>query len=132
MKYIVDTHALLWYIADSSRLSPEADAVLSDPKSEIVLPGTAYAEACWIVEHGRIPALTVANMQTAIAKDLRITIYPLDRAVIDKSQVLTLINEMHDRQIVATALVLAEHGEIVALLTHDRDITASNFVPVIW
>jgi hypothetical protein len=39
---------------------------------------------------------------------------------------------MHDRQIVVTALVLADAGERVALLTNDADITASGLLPVVW
>ncbi|MFM6069506.1 MAG: hypothetical protein ACKPBB_22465 [Sphaerospermopsis kisseleviana] len=38
------------------------------------------------------------------------------------------INEMHDRQIAATALVLSSKGEIVQLLTCDQNITASGLV----
>lgn len=114
MKHIVDTHALLWYLADSPRLSTAADAVLQEPTSEIVLPATAYAEACWIVERGRVPALMVSDVRAAVDADPRITIHPLDQAVIDRSQDLTAINEMHDRQIVATTLVLADAGETVA------------------
>lgn len=132
MKHIVDTHALLWYIADSPRLSEAADAVLADPTSEIILPATAYGEALWIVEHGRIPALTVSDVQAAINADARIVIYPLNQAVIDRSQSLTAIHEMHDRQIVATALLLVDTSEMVALLTHDGNITASGLVPIIW
>jgi hypothetical protein len=39
---------------------------------------------------------------------------------------------MHDRQIVATALVLASKGEIVQLLSCDKNIIASGLVPIIW
>lgn len=132
MKHIVDTHAMIWHLSDNPRLSPAADAVLSAPESELVLPGIAYAEMGWIVEHGRVPTLTVASVRAAIDADPRIMIHPLDRAVIEKSQTLTTIREMHDRQIVATALVLAEDGERVALLTHDGNITASGVVPTVW
>ena len=132
MKYIIDTHALLWFFANHPRLSSAADAVLQDMSSELILPATAYAEACWIVEHGRVPVLSVTDVQAALDADRRFTVYPLDRAVTDRSQGLTAINEMHDRQIVAAALVLADAGERVALLTHDANITASALVPIIW
>ncbi len=132
MKHIVDTHTLLWYLADSPRLSAAAAAILQDASSELVLPATAYGEACWIVERGKIPFLTVVELQAALDADPRFTIYPLDRAVIDLSQSLTSITEMHDRQIVATALVLARQGEEVTLLTRDENITASDLVPVLW
>ncbi len=50
----------------------------------------------------------------------------------DRSQGLTAISEMHDRRIVATALVLADTGERAALLTHDANITGSGLVPIAW
>ncbi|QIR38965.1 hypothetical protein HCG51_21180 [Tolypothrix sp. PCC 7910] len=39
---------------------------------------------------------------------------------------------MHDRQIVATAIVLASKGDTVQLLTCDQNITASGLVAIIW
>jgi len=56
----------------------------------------------------------------------------LDRAVLDKSIILSAIPEMHDRQITATALCLAEQGESVAILTKDQNIRASGLAPIIW
>ena len=41
----------------------------------------------------------------------------------------TAIPEMHDRQIVATALLAQEAGVDVAILTKDANITASGLVP---
>jgi hypothetical protein len=45
---------------------------------------------------------------------------------------LSAINEMHDRQIAATALVLAGKGEVVQLLTCDQNIIASGLVAIVW
>ena len=59
-------------------------------------------------------------------------IYPLDQDVIQMTMRLYSINEMHDRQIAATALVLASKGEIVRLLTCDKNITASALVAIVW
>jgi PIN domain nuclease of toxin-antitoxin system len=130
-KYIADTHALLWFIAGDPQLGNNAKSVLQDATSEIILPATALAEACWIVQRGRV-VLSLSDVLAAVDNDPRITIYPLDRAVIERSNGLTNIGEMHDRQIVATALVLQDRGEIVALLTKDRNITTSAVVAVIW
>lgn len=132
MKYIVDAHPLIWFFQQDKRLGPNARQVLSDPHSEIVLPATAYGEVCWIVEHGRtnIPSVTV--LRASLGADPRITLYPLDRAVVDRSQSLTMVSEMHDRQIVATALVLADQGELVTLITRDENITASGLLPILW
>ena len=132
MKHVVDAHALIWFFQKDKRLGLVARQVLSDPQSELVLPATAYGEVCWIVERGRtnIPSVTV--LQADLTADPRITIYPLDQAVVDRSQSLTMIGERHDRQIVATALVLSDQGSQVTLITRDENITAPGIVPTLW
>jgi len=49
-----------------------------------------------------------------------------------KTVTMVIIPEMHDRQITATALCLADQGESIAVLTRDPDIRASGLVPIIW
>jgi hypothetical protein len=106
--------------------------VLQDQASTLTLPATAPAEVLWIVEQGKIPGMSPASLLAAIDADPRITIYPLDRAVLNQSVTLTTIGEMHDRQIVATTLLLAQAGHTVALLTKDGNITTSGLVQCIW
>ena len=59
-KYVVDTHAMVWFNVGDSRLGPNAKRILSNPDSELIFPITALAEMCWIFEHGRtsIPSIT--------------------------------------------------------------------------
>ena len=45
---------------------------------------------------------------------------------------LSAITEMHDRLIVATAIVLENKKETVSLLTCDRNITASGLLTIVW
>ncbi len=52
--------------------------------------------------------------------------------MIERTISLSKIAEMHDRQIVATVLVLESQGETVALLTCDQNITASGLVTIVW
>jgi PIN domain nuclease of toxin-antitoxin system len=131
-KYVVDTHALIWFLANNPRLGGNADRVLSDPNSELIAPIIVLAEGCWIIEHGRATIPSVSDFLNAIDADPRMTVAPLNRAILDKTLALTAIHEMHDRQIVATALVLIDQGESVALLTRDQNIRDSGLVPVIW
>jgi len=77
-------------------------------------------------------ALIVSDVLTAIDNDTRITVVSLDRRVIERSDGLTTIGEMHDRQIVATALLMQDQGETVDLLTKDGNITASGLVTIVW
>ena len=67
-----------------------------------------------------------------VKQDKRVSIYPLDSDVIEKSVNLTSINEMHDRQIVSTALVVEGQGNQVALLSCDQNICAANLVRIFW
>ncbi len=131
-KYVVDTHAMVWFIAGDSRLGPNAMQILSNFDSELILPITALAEVCWIIERGRTSIPSVAAFLLMIDTDPRVTVTPLDRTILDRTLSLTEINEMHDRQIAATTLVLIDQGESVALLTYDENIREADLVPVIW
>jgi hypothetical protein len=92
----------------------------------------ALAEAAWIVERGKTSIPSVNALFNVINSDSRITVYPLDRTIIDRTLSLLTLQEMHDRQIVATAMILQDRGETVALLTCDRNITASGLISIIW
>ncbi|MGB3640605.1 MAG: hypothetical protein WBA39_23975 [Rivularia sp. (in: cyanobacteria)] len=43
MKYVIDTHALIWFIEGNLRLGGNAKTVLSDSSSKLILPVTAFA-----------------------------------------------------------------------------------------
>ncbi|PAX51698.1 type II toxin-antitoxin system VapC family toxin [Brunnivagina elsteri] len=132
MKYVVDTHALIWFLEGNPRLGTNAKAILSHPDSRLIIPATTLAEAVWIVEKGKTSIPYAKDVIAAVEADSRVIIYALDKDVIELTMTLSAINEMHDRQIVATALVLANRGEMVQLLSCDKNIIASNLVPIVW
>lgn len=131
-RYVIDAHALIWYVEDNPALGVNAGHVLDNPLSELFLPVIALAEACWAVERGRCRIPTVADLLSDVDADSRITLVSLDRPILALSLTLTAIGEMHDRQIAATALHLASTGDPVILLTRDANISASGLVPVLW
>jgi PIN domain nuclease of toxin-antitoxin system len=132
MKYVVDTHALIWFLEGNPRLGAIALQILSEPSSQLILPAIVLAEAAWIVERGKTSIPSVTDLLNAINADPRVVIYPIDRVVIEQTLSLSPITEMHDRQIVATAIVLTSQGETVQLLTCDHNITASGLVAIAW
>lgn len=132
MKYILDTHALIWFLEGNSRLGANAKAILSEPTSELVLPAIALAEAVWIVSRGKTSIPSVEALLKVVSDDTRVSIHPLDQAVIEQTIPLSTISEMHDRQIVSTTLVIQSQGEPAALLTCDQNITAANLVTIVW
>ena len=129
---ILDAHSLIWYIGKNPRLGANARFVMNDRASRLFLPIIALAEACHVVARDRTAIPSVADLLADVDADPRITIVPLDRAILDISLSLASVGEMHDRLIVATTLWLAGSGESVALLTCDGNITASGLVPIIW
>jgi PIN domain nuclease of toxin-antitoxin system len=131
-KYVVDTHALIWFLESNPRLGADAQRMMRDPSSELFLPVIALAEACWIIERGRTSIPSAADLLQDVDADQRVTVVPLDRDILDLSLTLSSIGEMHDRQIVATALLLQRQGRAVALLTKDANIVASGVVPIVW
>lgn len=131
-KHLVDTHALIWYLEGNPRLGAGAKTILADPQSELVLPMIVLAEACWMVEQGKSTIANVPDLLAAVDADPRLDIMPLNRAVLDRSLGLGVIDEMHDRQIVASALILQDKGTPVAMLTRDSVIQNSGLVTVIW
>ena len=132
MKYIVDTHALIWFLEGNSRMGIAAKQVLENQESQLILPAIALAEAAFIVERGKTSIPSVIDLHIAVNGDPRIVVYPLDRAIVETTNTLLSINEMHDRQIVATAIILKNQGAEANVLTCDRNITASGVVPIIW
>jgi PIN domain nuclease of toxin-antitoxin system len=132
MKYIVDTHALIWFLEGNPRLGTAAKQVLENQESQLILPAIALAEAAFIVERGKTSIPLVNDLHSAVNGDPRIVVYPLDRAIIEITNTLLSINEMHDRQIVATAVILENQGEQVSILTCDRNITESGVVSITW
>ena len=129
---VLDTHALIWYLEGNPKLGDRAKAVMDDSGSVMVLPMIALAEALFIVERGKTSIPDVQTLLNRVDSDPRITIYPLNREVLDKTLDLQVIPEMHDRQIVATTLILASKGKSAELLTKDTVLVSSKSVTTIW
>ncbi|MEW6207069.1 MAG: PIN domain-containing protein [Acidobacteriota bacterium] len=132
LKYILDTHALIWYLEGNLRLGAAAKAAMDDPISDLILPIIALAEAVDIVDKGRTGITDVSVLLDRVLNDPRIEIHPLTFDVLKHSLAATAVPEMHDRLIVATALFLQSLGHQTALLTKDNQILASALVPVVW
>lgn len=131
-RYVLDTHALIWYLEGNPRLGVRAKAVLDDPDGEFVLPIIALAEAVYIVSRGRTSIPHPRDLLDAVKADPRLTLAPLDLNIVERTLTLPDTLEMHDRQIMAMALHLKEAGSDVALVTKDRSMVETGLVSVIW
>lgn len=133
-KYILDTHALVWFVEGNKRLSESAKTIIAGTDSEMVLPLIALAEAAVIIERGRTTISDVSKFLARVYADTRIEIFPLTVDVFERS--LTpeglRIPELHDRFIVSTGLHLQDLGETVEIVTKDQAITDAGVLSVIW
>ena len=124
--YVVDTHALAWYLDDDPRLGSQAEAVLDNDDVRVIIPAIVLAEIKYLAHKGRL-AQTLDEVLRVINSDPRCTIYPIDLSVITKAP---LGLDIHDSLIVGTALVQRE--AITGILTRDETITSSVLVPTLW
>ena len=133
-RYILDTHALVWYAEGNQRLSSNAKSIIAADGSRLVLPIIALAEAAAIIERGRTTISDAAGFLARVYADTRIEIFPLTLDVFERS--LTpeglRIPELHDRFIVSTGLHLQDLGETVEIITKDEVITASKVLKTVW
>ena len=131
-KYVLDAHALVWYLEANPRLGQNAKAIIDDPSSELVLPVIALAEAAWVVEHGRSAIPDTQTLLSRVQADSRLTIAALTLETLRHSLSLQRIPELHDRLIVATALLMRSAEQDVTLLTKDAVITSAGVVLCAW
>ncbi|MBM4032792.1 MAG: type II toxin-antitoxin system VapC family toxin [Planctomycetes bacterium] len=129
MTYVVDTHALVWFLEKNRRLSPAARAAMKDPTAELVIPTIALAEIAHLYPRKRI-RVDLSGVFTHVAAASNCIIYPLDEAVVER---LPAALSIHDAIITATALVLREALDPdTSVITRDAEIRTSGLVRVVW
>ena len=129
MRYVLDTHALLWYLGGDKRLGPNAKGILDDPNALLIVPALVLAEAKHAADRKRV-SIPFERVLQAVVSAARITIFPLDLYIINY---LSIQLDIHDSIMVATALHCQEFfGDDVPILTNDLAITQAHLVSVIW
>ena len=78
------------------------------------------------------PLPQVAPTTVALQADSRLTVTPLNEEIALSSVRFVALPDIHDRCIVAAAAKLIETVPGALLVTRDRAIRASAFVPTLW
>ncbi len=128
VKYLLDTHVLIWALQDSSNLSPSARGLLSAPiLGECALSDISFLEIAMLEKKGRIRLEDpVEAVLTRAARHL--SILPIDPFIANDAMSLELPQgDPFDRIIVATA-----RRHRIPLLTRDREISESGLVEIFW
>lgn len=129
---VADTHAAVWYLLQSPRLSRVARERMAatiaggDP---ILVPSICLVEIIYLVEKKRIPQADWAQLQAALdSADAAYRVVPLDDAVACAVSGVPrdTVPDMPDRIIAATAVHLA-----LPLVSRDGHIRMTG-IEVIW
>lgn len=129
---VLDTHATVWYLEASPRLSAGALAairtalVAGDP---VHVSTVTIVELTYLVEKNRLPAALLQRLLIELRRpDPELVVTPLDLATADILRTVSgaIVRDMPDRMIAATAVALG-----LPLVTRDHQIHASG-VAVVW
>lgn len=131
MKAVADTHALVWYLADSQKLSRAAAGALSAAEAdEGILVSAATLIDLWYVAHRARPNLGdehISAVENVLHDDNNVHLVDIDAEVVARFGETSRLGDPWDRLIVATALSYE-----APLVTRDSAITSLGTVPVIW
>lgn len=117
MAYIADTHALLWYMSDDSRLGKEANKIFDEcerGRIQVIIPTIVLLECLDVIEKKKV-GLDIHNFLADIMESSNFEVVPLDIGVLLEVIKTTNDLDLHDRSIVATAKFRDAH-----ILTKDR------------
>jgi len=132
-QYVTDTHALIWHLFHTRKLSPKVQNVFEKAdigEHQIVIPAITLVEIVYLAERGRIAADAVQQVLRLLQDESdNYVVAPLDMGVAIALQQIdrATIPEMPDRIIAATALHLG-----LPLLTRDHKIRAETSIVTVW
>ena len=129
MIYVLDTHAIAWYVDNDQRLSSVADTAIQDLAAELIIPTIALVEIRHLHAKGRITA-SLALVEQKIISAGNCKVHPLDEDIV--SLIPTGL-DIHDSIIVATAIYYRDIlQQPLTLITRDNMITQSGLIQTLW
>jgi PIN domain nuclease of toxin-antitoxin system len=128
MKYLLDTHAFLWFVSDDYRLSSKARSIINNSKNEIYFS----AVSAWEMSiKSRLRRLTIKEeLEPFIVKQLAENNFSTLSISIFHAIYTSKLPEIHkdpfDRMLIAQSNV-----EKMFLISKDKDIKRYK-VPIVW
>ncbi|MFK3778452.1 type II toxin-antitoxin system VapC family toxin [Agrobacterium sp. NPDC089420] len=119
MKYLLDTHALLWWLSDHEQLSLHAREIIGDPENDIYVSAASAWEIATKFARGRLPDASVIlpDFSGVIAQERFIEL-PINSAHMVRSAMLPgLHRDPFDRILAAQSIL-----ENMALISIDEKI----------
>ena len=126
-RYLLDTHAAIWFLTGDTLLSQTADQIISDGDNRIYLSVISAWELAIKVSIGklRFPGKVAGFIQAV--QDNDITIIPINPDNLTALEKLPLLHrDPFDRLLIATAI-----SEQMTFVSADKNIAQYN-VPLVW
>ena len=133
MRAVADTHALVWYLKGSQKLSDAAATTLTEAQATegLVVPAAVLFDLWYVTQTTRaFGASEVADIKSTVAQpDNGVELAPIDLPVFNAWETIdrSTLTDPWDRLIVATAISMG-----LMLVTRDEPIKESGLVPTIW
>lgn len=130
---VADTHAVIWYLQNSPKLSATALAALDSATQmgdPIYISSITVVELVYLTEKGKLPQLALDQLINALSNQTSsFIVVSLDLTIAQTlSQVpKDIVPDMPDRIIAATALQLN-----LPLVTRDHKIQALTTIQTVW
>jgi len=130
---VADTHTIIWYLRETTRLSPVAMMALDAALAEghpIYVSAISVVEVGYLVERYRLPEEAFGQLINALSDaGTGLEIAPLDLLTAQTLRQIPrdIVPDMPDRIIAATALSLN-----LPLVTRDGKIQALTTIQTIW
>ncbi|MBI3536393.1 MAG: type II toxin-antitoxin system VapC family toxin [Chloroflexi bacterium] len=129
MVYILDTHALVWYVTADKRLGQGARTALESVDAgdnQAIIPIIVFGEILYLEERKRI-SVKLDELIERVKTNDNYVIAPLTLEIVNEARKVKEVAELFDRMIVATALVY--NG---VLVTRDLVLRKAKEVETVW
>ncbi len=131
MKYLLDTHVILWMLEDDPQLSVNARNILKNPENELFVSVISFFEIAIKTKIGKMDSKRNNDEITDELNKLSINLLPINNKHLDDYQLISLIadhRDPFDRLIIATAF-----SETFAIISIDEKFSKySGLVEIIW
>ncbi len=119
MKYIIDTHALVWYLAKDRRLGKKAKSIIQGAEQgrhDVIIPVIVLLEAIDIGEKKKVK-FKIQELFDFIEKSPNFMVVDLDLCLVEETVKAGKGLDLHDRIILAVAkaydgVILTKDAEI--------------------
>jgi PIN domain nuclease of toxin-antitoxin system len=127
--YVIDTHALIWFLTNDRRLPEAVRGILlraEEGRIQVLAPTIVLAEIMHIADKRQL-GISIRLVLEKIEQSKGFAIVPLDAVIIKEALNLPGDFEIHDRIIGATALYYS-----AILITRDQRLLESKTLSTFW